>query len=174
MTFTFDLPVDAPVSVAVSNERLARSIDQIDIVPEAIVPRRLRPNVEVRAIEAIAGRPGGFIIYADDDSYPEGGVFWTRGTQSATVLVTPSGASTLALTLHVGPVGGVVRLSVEGHDRSVTLAADQTQRIEIPLTPGARLVPVSVGAAGEFRPSDQDGGSTDHRWLGCQVRVELR
>jgi hypothetical protein len=28
--------------------------------------------------------------------------------------------------------------------------------------------------SGEFRPSDREPGSTDHRRLGCQVRVGLR
>ena len=86
----------------------------------------------------------------------------------------PGGASTLILTLHVGPEGGVVRVTVDGQDRSVTLSRDQTQQIEIPLSPGARLVPVVVQASGEFRPSDHEPGSTDQRWLGCQVRVGLR
>ena len=128
----------------------------------------------MRAIEAIAERPGAFIVYTDDDTYPEGGVFWTQGTDAGTVLVDPAGASTLVLTLHVGPAGGVVRVTVDGQDRSVTLSPDQTRQLEIPLAPGARLVPVVIAAPGQFRPSDHEPGSTDRRWLGCQVRVGLR
>jgi hypothetical protein len=80
----------------------------------------------------------------------------------------------LALTLHLGPNGGLVRLHVDGKDRSVSLSHDQTQQIEIPLPQGARLVPVVVQAPGQFRPSDQEPGSNDQRWLGVQVRVGLR
>jgi hypothetical protein len=78
------------------------------------------------------------------------------------------------LTLHVGPVGGAVRVLVDGQDHSVTLARDQTQQIEVPLPSADRLVPVTVEAPGRFRPSDHDPGSTDQRWLGCQVRIGLR
>jgi hypothetical protein len=33
---------------------------------------------------------------------------------------------------------------------------------------------VTVEAPGQFRPSDHEPGSTDRRWLGCQVRITLR
>jgi hypothetical protein len=173
-TLTFSLPVDMPVWVGVSDEALGRSVHQVDVVAESVVPAHARPGVRARAIEAIEGRPGAFIVYADDETYPEGGVYWTQGTRTGKVLVAPAGASALVLTLHVGPVGGAVRVTVDGQDHSLTLSADQTQRIEIPLRPESRLVPVTVGAPGRFRPSDHDPGSTDRRWLGCQVRVALR
>ena len=79
----------------------------------------------------------------------------------------------LALTLHVGPVEGPVRVLVDGTDHSVTLSRDETRRIEISIGPHRTLVPVIVQAAGGFRPSDHEPGSTDRRWLGCHVRVEL-
>jgi hypothetical protein len=160
----FDLPLDAPVWLAASDPAAAASAQQVDIVAESIVPGRLRPNVDVHAIEPIEGRPGALIVYADDETYPEGGVYWTRGT----------GASVLALTLHVGSVDGAVRVTVDGHEHSVTMSRDQTQRIELPLTPASHFVPVVVQAPGSFRPSDHEPGSTDRRWLGCQVRIELR
>ena len=170
----FDLPVDAPVWVAVSDPSAASAALSVEIVAESIVPRSARAAGEVRAIEAIAERPRAFIVYTDDDTYPEGGVFWTLGTGAGTVLVDPAGASTLLLVLHVGPVGGVVRVTVGGQDRSVTLSPDQTRQLEIPLAAGARFVPVVIAAPGQFRPSDHEPGSTDRRWLGCQVRIGLR
>jgi hypothetical protein len=54
------------------------------------------------------------------------------------------------------------------------MSPNQTQQLEIPLAPRARLVPVAVAASGQFRPSDHDAGSADRRWLGCQVRIGLR
>jgi hypothetical protein len=113
-------------------------------------------------------------VYADANTFPENGVFWTQGKNAGEVLVAPAGAATLVLTLHLGPVGGAVRLTVDGQDRSVTLARDETRQIEIPLSPTARLVPLVVKAPARFRPSDHEPGSTDRRWLGCQVRVGLR
>jgi hypothetical protein len=170
----FDLPVDAPVWVAVSDQSAASAAQAVEIVAESIVPRSARAAGEVRAIEPIAERPGAFIVYTDDDTYPEGGVFWTLGTGAGTVLVDPAGASTLLLVLHVGPAGGFVRVTVDGQDHSMTLSPNQTRQLEIPIDPRARLVPVVVAAPGQFRPSDHDPGSTDRRWLGCQVRIGLR
>ena len=170
----FDLPVDATVWVAVSDEALAVSAQQVDLVAESIVARSARPGVDVHAIEPIDGRPGAYIVYADGDTYPEGGVFWTNGTHAGRVFVAPGGASTLVLTLHVGPAGGAVRLLVNGEDHSVTLARDQTQQVEVSLPHALLIVPVIVEAPGRFRPSDHEPGSTDRRWLGCQVRVGLR
>jgi hypothetical protein len=171
---TFDLPFDASVRLAASNVALTPAAQEVDIVAESIVPRRARTLVDVRAVEAIAGRAGALIVYGDEDTYPEGGLFWTRGTRAGKVFVLPAGASTLLLTLHVGPVTGLVRVMVDGQDRSVTLSHDQTLRLEMPLAKGARLVPIVVEAPGSFRPSDHEPGSTDRRRLGCQVRVELQ
>jgi hypothetical protein len=170
----FELPVQGPVWLDAVGEALAASVQQVEIVPESIVSRRSRAAIEVHALEAIEGRPGSFIVYADADTFPENGVFWTKGTSAGHVLVAPAGASTLVLTLHVGPNAGAVRLMVDGHDRSVTLARDETRQLEVPLAPAARLVPVVVESAGSFRPSDHELGSTDRRSLGCQVRVGLR
>ena len=106
--------------------------------------------------------------------FRSGGVFWTRGTGTGRVFVAPAGASTLVLTVHLGPAAGAVRLRVDGQDRSLTLSRDQTRQIEIPIAPGARLIPVVVAAPGSFRPSDHEPGSTDRRSLGCQIRIGLR
>jgi hypothetical protein len=170
---TFELPVDAAVRVAVSDEAAA-SVQQIDITAESVVPRSARTAVDIHAIEPVGDRPGAYVVYADGDTYPEGGVFWTRGTQTGKVFVAPAGASTLALTLHAGPAGGVMRVLVDGHDRGLTLAPNQTQTIEISLSRSVRLVPILVAAPQRFRPADHEPGSTDQRWLGCQVRIDLR
>jgi hypothetical protein len=170
----FELPVQGSVWLDAAGEALAASVQQVEIVPESIVPTRSRRAIDVHALEAIDARPGAFIVYADAGTFPENGVFWTQGTSAGTVLVVPAGASTLVLTLHVGPAAGTVRLTVDGEDRSVALARDETRQLEIPLSPAARLVPIVIQAPGSFRPSDHEPGSTDRRWLGCQVRVSLR
>ena len=180
---TFDLPMDAAVWLAAANETLASRVQDVELAVESIVPSHARPPIEARAIEAhaieersieaIPGRPGAFIVYADHKSFPEGGMFWTQGTRASEVFLDAAGASTLALTLHVGPVEGPVRVLVDGTDHSVTLSRDETRRIEISIGPHRTLVPVIVQAAGGFRPSDHEPGSTDRRWLGCHVRVEL-
>ena len=173
-SLTFDLPVEAAVYLAVSDKALARAVQQVEIVADSIVPRSARPRVDAHAIEAIGDRAGAYIVYADDETYPEGGVFWTRSTRSGAVWIAPGGASTLILTLHVGPLGGRVHLRVAGEDRSQDLMHDETRVLEIPLSRTHELLPITVGATQQFRPSDHAPGSSDTRWLGCQVRISLK
>ena len=174
----FELPVDAAVWLAVSDEPLAAAVQQVDITATSIVPRSARPTTGGRAIEEaiepIASRAGAYIIYGDHQSYPEGGVFWTHVTKAAKVFIAPAGAATLVLTLHLGPAGGPVRLLVDRSDRSLTLSPNETRTVEIAVDPAARIIPIAIEAPGGFRPSDLDAGSTDHRWLGCQVGIGLR
>ena len=173
-TLTFDLPVDARVWAGVSDGALARSAQAVEVVADSVVPRSRRPNLKVRALEPIENHPGAFIVYTNADTYPEHGTFWTRGANTGTVSIAAHGASALVLTVHIGAVGGGVRLVVDGHDHTLSLPPNGTRQIEIPVPPGAALVHATVAAATPFRPSDHETGSTDQRWLGCQVRVGLR
>jgi hypothetical protein len=65
-------------------------------------------------------------------------------------------------------------LEVALEDRSVTLAPEETRELMLQVTAGAALVPIAVQAAQAFRPADGDRVSGDMRWLGSQVRVEVR
>jgi hypothetical protein len=138
------------------------------------VPRSERPAEHIHAIEPIANHPLAYIAYADANTFPEGGIFWTRDTHEGDVFVAPAGATMLVLTLYPGPVGGRVSLRVGGQHLEVNLSRDETRQIEVPVPDGMRLVPLSVQASGTFRPADVDPRSDDVRWLGCQVRVELK
>ena len=77
-TLAFSLPIDAAVWIAVSDDATARSVQQVDIVAESVVPRHARPSIDVHAIEPIAGRPDAYLLYADDATYPEGGFLDAR------------------------------------------------------------------------------------------------
>ncbi len=169
------LPITIPgLFVGVSDAALASGIDRIEIEPWQIVARSDRTDVDVMAIEPIASRRGALILYTDESTYPEGGVFWTRGTEEGTIEVAPAGASRIVLTLHVGPNGGAVRVTAGGQDYSAVFAPNDTREIAVPVPPGARTVPVRVGAARQFRSVDTDPASDDTRRLGCQVRVDVR
>jgi hypothetical protein len=171
----FELPVGVGrLSVNIPDRAVAAGVARIEIVPTAVVPRSRRADIPVRAVESIAGTPGSYIVYTDDRAYPEGGVFWTRGTEAATILVAPANASRIVLTLHLGPQAGEVRVSVAGQEHVAAVEADGIASFETPVPEGLRLVPITVQAPGMFRPADVDPASTDRRRLGCQVRVELR
>lgn len=170
----FRLPVESGrVSVIVPDEGLATGVTQIEIVPIDIVPVRSRPAMPIHAVESIPSRPDAYLVYTDEHAYPEGGVFWTRGTGATTVMVAPAGASRLSLTLHLGPMAGHVAISVAGQDYSTTVNANDIAIVEVPLPEGVDFVPVTIASPVFFRPAETDPASNDIRGLGCQVRVEL-
>ena len=174
-TVRFDLPVgEGRLSVNVPSPALMASVIRIEIEPRSVVPRTARASVSARAIESIEDWPGGYLVYTDEEAYPEGGVFWTRGTETAHVLVAPAGASRIVLTLHLGPLAGVVRLSLAGKEYAPTVASNDLTKFEVDVPPNLRLVPMTFQCTDSFRPSEVDPSSDDVRRLGCQVRVELR
>jgi hypothetical protein len=171
----FELPVPVGrVSVTVPDATLAAGVVRVEIAARSIQPAGAREEVRVTALESIADWPGGYIVYTGGPAYPEGGVFWTRGTEAATILVAPSGASRIVLTLHLGPLEGEVRISVAGKEHLARVAANAVTVFETDVPPNLRLVPVTVQSPGMFRPADVNPSSRDIRRLGCQVRVELR
>lgn len=170
----FELPVSlGRLTVDVGDAQVASGVVRVDIAPTRLVARSERVPDRVRAFESIGDEPDGFIVYLDQNAFPEGGVFWTRGTESTTILLAPAGASRARLTLHLGPEQGGVRVSIAGEERIVPVAADEISVVEVDLPGGMRLVPVSIESPVWFRPADVDPASGDMRRLGCQVRVEL-
>jgi hypothetical protein len=171
----FELPSAAPsVVVKVRDPKLAERVVNTEIVPHDVSPLSARDGHTVRAVDSVVDFTGGYIVYVDSTTFPEGGVFWTRGTDLATVLVAPGGASRLVLTLFPGPLSGDVRVSVAGKASQVHVDANQIAQFETDLPRGVRLVPVEIQAPGQFRPNDVDSNSDDTRRLGVQVRVGLQ
>ena len=169
------LPVEIPdLSVQLSDLATAQSAVRVEFTPTSIVPGSQRLVADARAVEAIPGRPDAYIIYTDDRTFPEGGVFWTQGTRRGEVLVVPAGAREAALTLHVGPTGGLVRVGVAGRSQDIQMGANETRTLTMAVAQGAPYVAVTVESSRAFRPAAVDPQSTDTRSLGCQVRIELR
>ncbi len=174
-TISFALPSDAPsVLVSVGDKRLAERVVNIEVVPLDVAPVSQRDSFTVRAVDSVADVPNGYIVYIDSTTYPEGGVFWTRGTDLATVLIAPGGARRLVLTMFLGPFSGDVRVTVAGKTSTVRVEANQVAHFETDLPHPARLVPVQIQSPGQFHPADVDANSDDTRRLGCQVRVALQ
>jgi hypothetical protein len=159
--------------VGVSDVGAARAVSRIEIRPLALVPRPARDADASHVVEPVDGAVRGFMAYADDHTYPEKGVFWTRDTEQGRVVVATAGATTLRLVLHVGPTGGSVALNVGGRAMDLELQPNETRELSFPLAPGTRRIAVSARAARSFRPADVDPGSDDRRLLGCQVRPLL-
>ena len=169
----FDMPVaTSRVMVTPSGGAASGDVVRTELVPRAIVPREQRPDVRVRAIESVPGPHGGYIIYTDQQAYPEGGVFWTRATEPSTVLVDPAGASRILFTLHLGPRSGQVHVWFRGEETMVAVPANGTVQLEREVPEGAQLVPVTFQSPTVFVPAETSP-TDDTRQLGCQVRVEL-
>jgi hypothetical protein len=169
----FALPIRTPAFVGVSDPAAARAVRRIDLAPVSLVPRSQREPLASHVVEPTGGSPASFMAYADDHTYPEGGVFWTRDTEEGSVLVATAGARTLRLVLHVGPPGGTVMLDAAGKRLDVDLEPQETREIDFEIPPGTAVFRVSVRAARSFRPSEVDPTSSDNRRLGCQVRPML-
>jgi hypothetical protein len=170
----FDIPAQASWLLSFSDKATWQAWRRAKLEPLSVVPRSLRPVVSATAVEALGGKWPGFLAYANDASYPEGGVFWTRATARSDVVVFPAGAPAILLTLHLGPFRGRVRVRAAAHDLDADMEPNETRRVVIPVPRGREFVPISVQAPGSFRPADVEAGSTDTRLLGCQVRVELQ
>ncbi|HYM22791.1 MAG TPA: hypothetical protein VEU08_06275, partial [Vicinamibacterales bacterium] len=175
VTLPFAMPIEIPLFwMQMTDRASAQAATRLVVAPASIVPASRRFAVEPRAVESAPPRPGAYFVYTDDWAFPEGGVFWTRGTGRAEVIVVPAGAPHLLLTLHIGPSPGNVRLDVDGRTTDLAMTANETRTVPIDLPAGKPYVSVAVQSSTAFRPSEVDRSSTDVRLLGCQVRVESR
>ncbi|MBI1875112.1 MAG: hypothetical protein HYS05_14655 [Acidobacteria bacterium] len=172
----FSLPVPGPrVRVESSDWVLAEDSVLVEIEPRQLTSRERR---DLRGLGhtlcQIGDREGAYVVFIDDSTYPEGEFYWTKGGEAGRTLVSPAGAKRLRLTLHLGPPGGDVNVEVGEHRERLSLSPGEVRVWEEELDPSRLLVPVIVTATGGFRPAAVDLRSGDQRWLGCQVRTELR
>jgi len=171
---TFDLPVAIRrLMLRVSDRRVAEAVRRFEIVPVAVVPALERPDISVRSIESLDARSGAYLIYTDEHAYPEGPVFWSRGTAETALWVAPAGASKMTLKLSTGPKSGDVSVSVAGKTQTVPVVANEVKDVTFDLPPGGSMVRLTVRSTVMFRPAEVDRQSTDTRGLGCQVRIGL-
>jgi len=164
--------VPAPIVWVGVGDADAARVERVEIQPETIVPQRERPQFEPIAIEPLE-RQGSLLAYADRNSWPEGGVFWTRSTRTAVVYIAPAGASQATFTVHTGPNAGIVRVEVGPERHEANVPRDGVVDLVVPLPRGVEAVPVRISASTSFIPAAVDPHSNDQRSLGCQVRIRL-
>ncbi len=174
-TVPFVLPVGVRrLQVRVGDKSAGGAVSNVQIVPRAIVPPSEQQDPPYRAIESIPGREDAYLIYGDDQAYPEGGVFWTRATEPTDVFVSPGSASRLKLTVALGPNSGQIALRIGERVETVSVPAHDSRDVLVDLPRNGRLLPIHVQSPVMFRPSEVDPSSKDMRRLGCQVRVTLQ
>ncbi|HEV2986061.1 MAG TPA: hypothetical protein VGX46_16805, partial [Vicinamibacterales bacterium] len=170
----FELPVDVDdVSVHVDLPSEASNLPRVDVFARRIVAHSARPAAFLRGIDSMADRPGALLIYADDNTYPEGPAFWTKNTEPGTVLIAPAGAAAVAVTLHVGTVADV-DVQAEKEHSSFHMTPSEDREILVPVPAGSSWVSLRVRASASFRPAETEPHSNDTRRLGCYVRLSLR
>jgi hypothetical protein len=173
VTVPFQIPVAVRRLTVATSGSLARHAVRVDLQATAIVSPGDREHGAVRELESIPEHPGAFIAYINEHAYAEGGVFWTRGTGEASVLVAAEGARRMSLTLFSGAAATNCTVTVAGEPKSVEMTPGKTSTVSFVVPPGQRVVPLTVRASAFFRPSEVDPASTDNRGLGCQVRIGL-
>jgi hypothetical protein len=172
---SFEMPVAVPsLWVQLTEVSTAQQAVRVEIKPADLVPASERLHVDAHAVEMVPGRPNAYMEYIDEWTFPEGGVFWTRSTGTGKIVVAPAGAREIVLTLHVGPNAGSVRVTTGQTPMDLTMAAEETRTLAIPVPAGAKYVQIGTQAARDFRPADVNPSSSDTRHLGVQVRVEVR
>lgn len=174
VTLRIELPVRArALTTRVDGAAAAADVAHVDVVPLAVKAPDDRPPFQVRTFEPIPGPPHAFVVYTDENVYPEGGVFWTRGTADTQAYVAPAGARRLRLTLSTGPRDGEVRIVGPAGARTEPMRANEPREVMLDLPAGQELVPLRLGASVMFRPGEADPASSDMRALGCRVLLAL-
>ena len=171
---TLDLPVSlTSLWIGATADSLRQAVTHVQIDPVSVVPRSQRVSFgNVQYAAGVDETPGRYALHTDDNVFVEGGGFWVRGGRLAALRVSPGGASRLRVRVQSGAVDGPVTVALDGTQEIVELTAGESREFSMALTGGERLVAVSVFPANGFRPSDL-GVSSDSRWLGCWVSIEL-
>jgi hypothetical protein len=173
-TVRFAVPVTAAIELRLSDPASQSAVRRVEITAASVVARSSRTVDGTVAVEAIGeGSARGYLAYADRQSYPERGVFWTRGTDRSTVVVVKDPNAQLRLVLHVGPTGGNVEVFVDRKRLSLEFKANETREVPIELAPGTARTVLSIRTDRSFVPASIEKGSIDRRSLGCQVRPVL-
>jgi len=171
---TLEIPAEMPALwIRTSSKEMQEALRLVELVPREIVSRSARSELgQVRAVESVSGGPNGaFVFYVDDDTFPEGGRYWTRGGRPGRVQIAPGGARTLTLTLHAGAPDDEVRVTVGGDVQRLKLAPGEWRTLTFPVAPRTQLLPIEVYSAGGVTPHEIDTSSHDTRFLGCYVIV---
>jgi hypothetical protein len=169
----FRVPVPVPISITFSDPSAARHASTLQIVPVELAAGAQHSGVRVTGVEPIDDRRGAFIAYVGTNSYAEGGVFWTKGTNTAQLFVVPAGAEHLRLILTVGPNPTRVQVECATQDFEVDMSANETREIPMTLTRGIDRVSILLRSSRAFRPAEVDRSSDDRRALGVRVRPRL-
>jgi hypothetical protein len=165
-----DLPVDVRALVVRADEEGRRAIASVAIEPVELVAgeARLTDRVARRAVKYDAAT----VFFLDETCFPEPDAFWIGGARSGTFVLQPqrSGAS-VPILLRNAPVENTITLSSGQWRETMTLAAGEERRLDVPVAPGRAAALVTASTTSGFRPSEHDPKNRDERFLGVWIKI---
>jgi hypothetical protein len=152
-------------SVTILGDELARS----SVTRVALRPSRLGSGDSHDRFALRAARYDGVrAFFLDDDLYMEPGGIWTRGGSVGELVAASDGGREIDVQVIAGPVATALEISTGDTTRQVSLAANESRRLQVP--PGRWV----VRTKGSFRPKDYDAASHDARSLGARLELSAR
>jgi hypothetical protein len=171
----FELPIEVPqLWLQLTDPATASRVVRTEVSALRLDPASARPAIRVRQIAALPAPEQAYVAYVDENTFPERGAYWTRGTREGRVLVASGGAKQLIVNLQNGPMTNTVHVDTGFETFNVPLAPESTHSFTAKIPEPRGLLSVTVQASASFRPFDVDPQSADRRNLGCLVRLELR
>jgi hypothetical protein len=111
----------------------------------------------------------GTAFFLDEQTYPEPTGFWVTGGRKSTVIVAPQD-ETQGLFVRNAPVDNHVTVEIDGNIQQLTLRPGEERLVAWP-HPRRRQLRVRITSQTGFRPSTEEPGSTDMRYLGCWIEI---
>jgi hypothetical protein len=151
------------------DEEARRSIRELAIEPVQILrpSERLSAQIGRRAVRY--GR--STVFFVDEKSFPEPEAFWVGGSRDSIVVIQPDmPAASIILRLRNGPVDNRVTLEAATWREVFQMTPGEQRDVDVPMDRirGGQTLRVETSAG--FRPSEQDPGSRDQRFLGVWIK----
>jgi hypothetical protein len=167
---TFHLPVDANFVGFVGSPELEQAIASLKIAAATIVDASARPATP----EVLSARKyrTATLFFHDENLYPEREGMWSRGERVATATVVPAPGRTVPNVIRVncGSRANTATFASPGWQATRSLVPGQVADVELP-APTRGVIPLTIRAAGAYRPRDLDPSSRDPRELGVWLEL---
>lgn len=143
-----------------------RSVSSVNLEP---VPSSLGgPVADGFAHRAAAYAPRQ-AFFLDDNAYPEPTGFWVAGGRRARIVIAGAGQD-LVLFLRNAPVDNAVVIDTGVEQFEIALGPGEEREIALRAPPGSGA-DIRITSRSGFRPSEQEPGNRDLRYLGCWVEI---
>jgi hypothetical protein len=109
-------------------------------------------------------------FFLDEHAYPEPTGFWVAGGRESTVILAIPRAAPRGLFVRNAPIENHVTIDVDGKVQQLTLRPGEEQLVALPRAEPSGLR-VRIASQSGFRPSTEEPGGADMRYLGCWIEI---